>query len=1280
MQRTKPMALRRRAISVAVAAAIPVLLGSGQAYAACAGSISTPNSNAVSILCNNSGANPNGNLTVNANDVSTYVDTTGAGTTTYVTGGNKTLIQFDGHGRILTVNEGGQISDFRNVAGTRAALLMGASTTNASAATIFATQTLGANVNLLGADGTSVVATVNSGTAINAPSNSPVTVTYNGSLTGTLVKLNTGTLTNALVGQSLIFGRYDSADGDFLAGQDFKIIAYDAANRLLLIDGTLPADFAGSASASLQLVYSVVSNYGEGVTIDGVFYNNVVQNAGTISSRVQQSEINTAATGAAAAPYSSAIYGIRTSVAGDYLINNQATGTIRTSHAGIANAYAVEAGGQVQSLILRNAGLIESERTNSVQLTAVTAGANPQAKVGTVAYNAANLGTVAAVFAEEEAELIKVENASSGIIRSKGDFSSTLYLRAEEQVVVNDGLIEHLSSAGGTDYGKGFAIGSVSNGGEVRELNLTNNGTIHGDILAVNGSALRWYLLSTQGDTGAGAIGSSTAIAAGLDSRLLINSQTGQDNSEISNTGTIVGNIWLSNGEHEVENSGHITGNIDVDQRDTTYGTVSGSAVTVLTGSDDDINPATGLPFASNNTNQGAGFVIRGDKEFEFENEGTFTGNLNITNASSTFSGTYGTETITNKTVSSDNTIVNNGLFDGNITIKDVAGAENAITLIGDGFGRKADGSVNSASGNISAVNGTGENTLNLAGVGTLRGDVVKFTTLNLGLPGGSAPDDDDDDDDAGASSGPNWTLAAGKTFEFTDSAQLNTGLLNLQGTLLADTFVNAGATLTGSGTVNGNVTNLGTIDLAAGTLNVSGDALFKTDSVLRTLIAPTAHGQLAVTGLATFEHAALLKPVIQGATVKTGDTYTVLTSTGLNGRPDIVSNGLVQWVVANDPNNLVLTANVNSANVTGVSGGGATVLNALLSSSNPLALQLQNLDNEQQVRNAAEQLRPETNGASMQAVLGVTDKVQGLVDTRLDNVHLASMQGKRGIATGDQANGSGLWVQAFGFQGDQDRRSGVDGYNANAFGFAAGADTLLSGEKVRVGAALSYANSNIEDDGQRRGNRTDIDSFQGTVYSSWLFDGWYLNGSVGIGQHQFDSKKLVLNNAVSGNHDAWQYGGKLDAGRPFRIGNATLVPVASVAYSHLSQDSYTEKGIGAQRVSQDDTDSLRTGFGAKAILPLMDGGVRAGLELRAIWLHEFGDRSQDTTAQFTGGGSSFTVKGVRLARDAANLGASLKFSGTNDGMEQSLAFSYDAEVKSQYVSHTGRVQARFDF
>jgi outer membrane autotransporter protein len=190
----------------------------------------------------------------------------------------------------------------------------------------------------------------------------------------------------------------------------------------------------------------------------------------------------------------------------------------------------------------------------------------------------------------------------------------------------------------------------------------------------------------------------------------------------------------------------------------------------------------------------------------------------------------------------------------------------------------------------------------------------------------------------------------------------------------------------------------------------------------------------------------------------------------------------------------------------------------------------------------------------------------------------------------------------------------------------------------------------------------------------------WYMNATLGLGYHDYKSNRVALTDYVKGNHDAWQYTAKLDAGYPFQFNAFTIAPVASIGYSRLNENGYTESGIGALAIGSRGSDSLRSGLGAKAMIPVLEGDVNAGIELRALWNHEFMNTNQDTTARFVDGGGTFTSSGINQRRDGADLGASIRLAGVMDGIQHTLMINYDAQIKPQYLNQTASLHARFDF
>lgn len=275
------------------------------------------------------------------------------------------------------------------------------------------------------------------------------------------------------------------------------------------------------------------------------------------------------------------VVGIGTDAAAEYTMTN--SGTITAMHHGIGRVNGVEAGGDVEEMLIKNSGTIIGAQANTITKTASTA----TSFQGTLALDdssmttAANIGVAAGIYAEEEVFGLAINN--SGTIQGEGSYASGIYTRAVESEIINHGTIS----------GEIIGIAQVSDSGEIRKMTLENSGTISGDILSVNGAALRWWSLS-HGEGTSGAT---------IDTRLNINSQYGQANSEIKNYGQILGNFYYSNGEHTLINNegGSIIGNIDLDQRNTYSALGNGSLV--------------------------------GEKSFTFENAGDFSGDITIRTA-----------------------------------------------------------------------------------------------------------------------------------------------------------------------------------------------------------------------------------------------------------------------------------------------------------------------------------------------------------------------------------------------------------------------------------------------------------------------------------------------------------------------------------------------------------------------------------------------------------------------------------------------------------------------
>jgi outer membrane autotransporter protein len=510
--------------------------------------------------------------------------------------------------------------------------------------------------------------------------------------------------------------------------------------------------------------------------------------------------------------------------------------------------------------------------------------------------------------------------------------------------------------------------------------------------------------------------------------------------------------------------------------------------------------------------------------------------------------------------------------------------------------------------------------------------------------------------------------------------------------------------TFENSGTMTGNV-NIVTVGGQTGTYtNVYGDVVAKENSQITliptitasgagsSLAAPSSNisgigGTLTIVDAAGTSTADLATVAPKSlVTVHAGEYFKVAENLfgATTPQVDSVNTPLVNWLIAkNAGGNLVIGVDsVNSAaTIAGVSATSAAAINGLLTSNTSIGGTVQGLTVAADIEKAGQQLRPEANNASMQATIATVDHVSSVIGGHQDEIRTAS-NGNSGVSTGEAAQGVGFWMQGFGFKGDQSKRGGIDGYTANTGGFVLGGDTLVGNGDFRVGGAVGYASTGIDGAGVTSTNRTDIDSYQGSLYGSYNAGAWYVDAALGYGKHQYDTKRYVAlaNASVTGQHDANQYLAKIGGGYPMQMGKVTITPMASLTYVNLDQAGYTEtdrsNSGAALTVSSTKTDSFRSGLGAKVSVPLSEGAMKTAVEARAMWSHEFADTNQDIAARFAGG-TSFTTNGVSQARDSANIGLGLNLSTAN---RQNLSVNYDAEVKSDYVGHTASVKFRYDF
>ena len=156
----------------------------------------------------------------------------------------------------------------------------------------------------------------------------------------------------------------------------------------------------------------------------------------------------------------------------------------------------------------------------------------------------------------------------------------------------------------------------------------------------------------------------------------------------------------------------------------------------------------------------------------------------------------------------------------------------------------------------------------------------------------------------------------------YTGNTNINRGVLQVDGSITSDTFVNQRGTLAGIGTIDGNLTNNGRVSPgstgAPGVLTVTGDYTQTQFATLMIQIAGASDfSVLNVLGNANLS--GFLDPVLlNGFVPMIGDTFTFLNYGSLIGecsriQHQVFDNGMLQWSVIYEADYAILTVGPNT-------------------------------------------------------------------------------------------------------------------------------------------------------------------------------------------------------------------------------------------------------------------------------------------------------------------------------------------------------------------------------
>ncbi len=510
--------------------------------------------------------------------------------------------------------------------------------------------------------------------------------------------------------------------------------------------------------------------------------------------------------------------------------------------------------------------------------------------------------------------------------------------------------------------------------------------------------------------------------------------------------------------------------------------------------------------------------------------------------------------------------------------------------------------------------------------------------------------------------------------------ATIASGKLAVNGTLTAqDVLVQIDAWLKGSGLINGNVFNSGTIapGNSPGTLTINGNFTQSKTGTFELEVASTSvFDRLIVSGNASLNGRLRVKS-FQGFKFQYGQQFGFLQAGSINGafssvempNPEKFRGRLIQvgdptltLVVA--PTSYTLVAqNQNQVNVAKAldtfipakSGDKLAVseaLDVLTTDEYPTAFNaimpgfIESLGDTtvEEAYSENQILAQRLSGVRLIGQRGFTASGMDmpLVHDK-DGKSVLDAKSKKDIIAPTTETKWGVWVQGNGIFAKVTDVSQVPNYRFESGGFLGGADYKWN-EGFTTGVYAGYQGTYSKS--ANNGSSTMNTALFG-VYATYQKGGFYADTIIGGGYTNYNSHRPIQFGSIDRTANSQPDGGQLttyiDAGYDVKVGNFTFGPIATGQYTYVGIAPFTESGAESLdlRVSQQNISSMRTNFGGHfAYTWNVTDKIVIVPELRLFWQHEYLDDPRTIGAALDGGsGAGFNYQTTAPGRDSMNAG-----------------------------------------
>ena len=565
---------------------------------------------------------------------------------------------------------------------------------------------------------------------------------------------------------------------------------------------------------------------------------------------------------------------------------------------------------------------------------------------------------------------------------------------------------------------------------------------------------------------------------------------------------------------------------------------------------------------------------------------------------------------------------------------------------------------------------------------------------------------------------GTGTTILTG-TNTYTGATIVDAGTLEVDGAITSSSTVsvNAGATLTGAGTVDPNPVTIasggtfapGTRGAPGSSMTIAGNLAFQSGALYVVYLNTSSTTMANVTGTASL--AGTVEADFASGTYLNSKSYDILHSAGLGGT---TFGGLTTVNAPNFATSLSYTATDVFLDLTATLGTGthltineqnvANALNNFFNSGGTLppnfanvfgrtgsnlANTLQQLDGEAatgaeraafQLTTAFLNLMPDpwAGGGSAGTAPGYTPDEQASLPSYVAEAYAGVLSAPL-KQTFDHS--WSVWGTGFGGSSRTNGDPIVVGSNnltASDYGFAAGLDYHATPDTV-YGFALAGGGTTWNLAQGLGGGRSD--AFQVGVYAKTHIGPAYIAASLAFTNHWFNTTRTAaLGNQLAAKFDGQSYGGRLEAGYRYAVRPMMgVTPYAALQAQAFHTPSYSETdlsntGFGLSYNAIHATDT-RSEIGARFDDLIMLGAMPLVLRARAAWAHDWVTNPSLGAVFQTLPSTAFIVNGAVPPKDSALTSAGVELHLTPNW---TCAAKFDAEFASGAQTYAGTGTLRY--